>query len=1232
MKQQFVHLHLHGDGSLLDGMNDLQHLISRLKEIGHGVVGLTDHGNMHNALAFYKRCVEEGIKPIIGCEFYMFHDHTLQKKSDIEAMIEETGDDFIGTETHLVVLAKNFKGYQSLSRLSSLGFSEGFYRRPHIDFKQLFEHKEGLIVIEGHVGTTVAKLIERGDIERAYEVSRQCKEVFGEDFYLEIQDHGLDIEQVVNPVVIQMSRDLDVKLIASTDAHYTTREDAEAHRVLFANGIGMTYEDFMAGPYEGFTTCEEFYVKSDNEMFESMFEWGEAGKQAVLNTMELADKCNIEIPYMEYLGSSVNAKGKTEHKWKPKEYLFPNFTIPVPFVDASAYVRHLANEGLEERLECEELFDIATGRHTYAEYKNRLDFELDVITKMGFPAYFLIIWDALRFCREKDIPVGKGRGSGAGSLVLYSLRVTDVDPLQYNLLFERFLSVDRISLPDVDLDFCMARVDEVLEYIKEKYGREYVAKIGTFGTLGAKAVLKDVARVLSYPFDKINGLTRQVTDISISIEKMMDKYADIKTAYETEGEFKKVVDIARRLEGLQRHSSKHAAGLIISPFPLADLVPTKGDTLDLVSQYSMEYVELLGLVKMDFLKLRTLTIVKNTVKSIEQYTGEKIDVSKITFDDPAVFEEFQKGNSTGIFQFESDGMKALLRNHKPRTIDDLAADNALYRPGPLDMKIDDPDSPHFGKTMVDVYVARASGESPVEYDHPLLEEVQKDTYGVFVFQEQVMKGSVVLAKYTKAESDELRKVVGKKIMDKMPIQHKKFVDGCLANDEFVNGCHDMGKNPVDVAENIWKQIETFGRYGFNAAHSYSYAILAYISMWLKVYYPTHFMAAVLTSWMGAKVSELVPYLNECRRMGIQILPPDVNQSSAMFVVSKTNKGIHFGLTSVKGVGTKAVENILEIKATHAINSLVDFIALTSSSVNKTVVGSLIKAGAFDFLGFNRKTLLKMAEEVIEINSKIKTKITNNKKRKNPVADISSFYNPLYEYEPTIEPEFSKEELCQMERELTGFYMANHPLDGFMEYIRAKITHTSTDINLGIKRDMLITRDVLDEEGIDEEDKYIPIPKGQTAIIGGVIKQLNPITIKNGRSKGKQMATFIIEDTFQGDIKCTAFAETYTKFKNTISEGNVVFIKGAVDYYRENAQINVNEATIASSDVARKYVAQDNRNQLADIEEQIANAESILDILGTDDYDMVGAVCEELILLYDKRDELTKLAKEEAYIA
>jgi DNA polymerase-3 subunit alpha len=642
---------------------------------------------------------------------------------------------------------------------------------------------------------------------------------------------------------------------------------------------------------------------------------------------------------------------------------------------------------------------------------------------------------------------------------------------------------------------------------------------------------------------------------------------------------------------------------------------------------------------MDFLKLRTLTILKNALDSIKKSTGEKIDINRIDFTDEAIFEEFQKGSTTGIFQFESDGMKVLLRGMKPKSIDDLANANALYRPGPLDAKVEDPDSEHFGKTMVEVFVERASGRAKVEYDHPLLEEVQGDSWGVFVFQEQIMRGSVILAGYTKAESDNLRKVVGKKLLDKIPVEREKFISGCLNNPKFIEGCGK--KDPRVLAERIWKQIETFGRYGFNAAHSYSYAILAYQSMYMKVYHPTYFMAAVLTSWMGKKIDLIIPYLNECRRMNIKILPPDINQSSSRFEASKDATGIHFGLTGIKGVGNKAVENILELKERHQIRSIVDFITMTSSAVNRTVTSALIKCGAFDFLGYNRKTLLQMAEELIEINQAVKTKITANKKRKNPVADISTFYEPLYAHSPSLLPEFDLEELCTIERELTGFYMKHHPLDGLIEYIRSKSTNNSVEINKGIKIDRPKADPIFDEDGfsliLDDEDdesdddSYEPLPRGQTVITGGVIKDLKEIVIKNGRSAGKVMVSFVIEDAYQGDIKCTAFHETYTKFKSVIRKGNVIFIKGNIDYYMDAAQINVNEAKEISRDIANKYnnnkEAEDISREIAEIEDSIKLAEETIELLGTDDYELISEVCAELLRLYNRKDELYSKQKE-----
>jgi DNA polymerase-3 subunit alpha len=1233
---------------IFDGLNDIPRLIKRLKEIGATACAITDHGNMHNVLKFYRACIENDIKPILGFEAYISIDRRLQKKEQFDALVAETGDDFVRESAHLVLLAKNFTGYQNLLKLTTIGYTQGFYRRPHIDFEDLRAHSEGVICINGHVGTDIAKAFERfvrfkaeGNLEaaereflRAYELSAKYHELFGEDYYLEIQDHGLKIENDTSPLMIQLAETTGVPLVITNDAHYTWESDAEAHRVHMSNGIKRTLAEFMNSDFEGFKDCDEFYVKSPDEMFEVAKRYGPFGINALHETVLVANKCNVDIDALVFSGTFINAKGKLEGKWKQKDYLFPNFPIPAPYVSMEEYFKKLAREGLADRKEKAELYGFKFGT-TLDEYEKRLEYEIQVILDMGFPTYFLILWDVLRFCREQDIPVGKGRGSGAGSLVLYSLRITDVDPLPYNLIFERFLNPHRISMPDVDTDFCYDRIDEVIEYVKEKYGNEYVCKIGTFGTLGAKVVLKDVARVMEYPFDKINALTRKVTDIGIDLDKIIEKYPDFKDAYTNDEGFQRIFNVAKRLEGLQRHTSQHAAGVVISPFPLVNLIPLKGGYLDLTSQWEMHDIELLGFVKMDFLKLRTLTVIKNTLNSIERQIGTHIDIDKIDLEDPRVYEEFQKGNSVGIFQFESSGMQALLKRHKPKSIDDLAADNALYRPGPMDAKVEDESSPHFGKTMMDIYVERVSGLAEIAYDHPLLKDVQAETYGVFVYQEQVMKGSVALAGFSLPESDELRKVVGKKLMDKMPEQHKKFVDGCMQNPAFTTACE---KDPLAIAEMIWKQIETFGRYGFNRSHSTAYAIMAYQSMYLKVYYPVYFMASVLTSWMDKKIEQIIPYLNESRVMGIQILQPDINHSTNRFEVSKDEKGIHFGLTGIKGVGDKAVENMLMIKSKHKINSLLDFITLTNSSVNRTVVIALIKCGAFDFLGLNRKTLIYMAQELIELNSKIKQKIKDNAKRKKPVSDVSLFFQPLLDFQPEMLEEFGLKELCDMEKELTGFYMKHHPLNGVVEYVKSKATNTSLEINKGIRIEHEISYPVVGDNDIedfgftlasedaldDEDDIYIPLPKGQTVITGGVITKLDEIVIKNGRSKGKVMASFIIEDAYQGDIKCTAFPETYSKFINTIRVGNIIFIMGNIDYYRESAQVNVNTVQEISRDVANKYnvhsSAQEITSRINAVNEEIKMIEETLEYVG-DDIDSVNAFYGELLRLYEERDTL-----------
>jgi DNA polymerase-3 subunit alpha len=1230
----FTHLHLHTDASHLDGMNDIPSLIARLKEIGAKACAITDHGNMHNALRFYQACLVNDIKPLLGNEVYLSFARQLQQKSDFMIVEEFIEDDFVHEISHLVLLAENFEGYQNLCRLTTLSNTDGFYGKPRVDYELLREYKEGVIVINGHVGTDIAKSFERAcnpvgeteeekkaytekEIKRAYELNKWYIDVFGDNYYLEIQNHDLRIEEQVTPLVMKLALDHNVKLVMTNDSHYTWRSDADTHRIHFANGLGKDYEEFMNDDKfdEGFSTCDEFYVKSTEEMLEVAIPYGDMAIQALINTQEIVDRCNVTFDAITLQGVEEK-KGKLVGKWKTKEYLFPDFPIPMPFASKESYFQHLSREGLKDRI-AEGEVDLDT--YTLEDYEKRLEYEMEVINNMGFPTYFIILWDVLRFCKEQDIPVGKGRGSGAGSLVAYSLRITDIDPLHYDLLFERFLNPHRISMPDIDLDFCYDRIQEVIDYTKDKYGHDRVCKIGTYGTLSAKAVIKDVARVLKYDYQTINTLTKKVTDLGIKIKDILTKYSEFSTLYDEDEEFKRIIDSSLRLEGLQRHTSQHAAGIIISPFPLTDLIPLKGRGGDLTAQFDMVELEVLGFVKMDYLRLRTLTVIKNGTNSIYEQLGEYINIDKIDFNDQAVFKKFQDGESLGIFQFESDGMQSLLKKQNPTSIEDLSAVNALYRPGPLDYIIDDENDPNFGKTMVDVYLARASGEQETVYDHPLLEDIQSNTCGIFVYQEQLMFASVNLAGFTLPESDELRKVVGKKLLEKMPEQRDKFINGCMNNPQFTL----YGQNPKEIATKIWNQIETFGRYGFNKSHATAYATVAYQSMWLKTYYPEFFMASVLTSLIGEKIEKIVPYLNECRRLNLKLLAPDVNQSTLKFEVSADRKGIHFSLNGIKGVGTKAVENILEVKKKHAFKTLSDFIMLTGSAVNKTVITALAKAGAFDFLGYNRRTMVQVAEDLVAISSEVKKKITANKKRKKPLSDISVFYEPFYNYEVEELEEFSHDELCILEKTLTGFYMTYHPLEGLIDYIQSKTTHSSDIINNGVP--VMMTQ-VFNEDTLkysdsgDLEMEYEMLPQGQFVITGGVIKQVKEITIKRGRNEGKKMASIVLEDAYQGDIKCTIFNKEYEILQNTIKEGKVVFIKGSIDYFNDSAQINAREITEVSRTSARNLMRNELFEQLMSIKATIRDIEETMELLG-DDADLIVDITNELFGLYDKQDKI-----------
>lgn len=770
----------------------------------------------------------------------------------------------------------------------------------------------------------------------------------------------------------------------------------------------------------------------------------------------------------------------------------------------------------------------------------------------------------------------------------------------------------------------MVRVYEVLEYIIEKYGSDHFCKIGTFGTLSAKAAIKDMARVLQYDFQKTNAITTKIQKVGIKISEILEQYAEVKELYDTDEDFKKVVDYASRLEGMQRHTSQHAAGIIISPFPLTDLVPLKGKGLDTSSQYDMGELEELGFVKLDILKLRTLTVIKDAVDSIEKHLGDHIEINKIDFEDDKVFQKFRDGETVGIFQYESDGMASLLKKQQPTNLNDLSAINALYRPGPLEAL----DEEH-NMSMANVYVERAGGRMEVKYMHPLLETVQKDTYGVFVYQETVMQSSVALANYTLSESDDLRKAIGKKIAEMIAQHRVKFVEGCMSNENFYEHLGSM-EEAKELAEKIYGQIETFARYGFNKSHSMAYSILAYQAMWLKVYYPEFFMASVLTSYIGKKIEEMIPYLNESRRLGLDILAPDVNQSTRKFEVSKDRKGIHFGLTGIKGVGDKAVASIIAVREQHPFRQLSDFIMMTPSNVNKTVTTALAKAGAFDFLGYNRRTMVKVVEDLILISSDIKKKITANKKRKNPLKDISHFYNPFYDYEVEILEEYTHEELCKMERDLTGFYMAHHPLEGLLNYIQSKTTHTASVINNGYAVATSMDFDIEDDDIVvpqqDDEEvemEYEKLPVGQTVITGGVIKSVKEIVVKKGRNAGKTMASFILEDAYQGDVKCTAFVETYNRNLGLIQEGKVVFIRGNIDYFNDSTQVNIKDIHEVDKNQAKGIARNELLTELASVKGDIKAIEETMELLA-DDLDLIIDVTDELIPLYDK---LSKLQQE-----
>jgi len=966
----FVHLHTHSEYSLLDGASRIADLVKHVKKLGQDSLAITDHGNLHGAWSFYECAKKEGVRPILGFEAYLAYGPRTAREKPPNAP---------GIYSHLVLLARNRAGYKNLARLSSIGYVEGFYRRPRIDKEVLAQHSEGLVGLAACLSGEVSMAIRLGRWDEARSSAQWFARVFGEgNFWLEVQDHGIAEEKVVAEGMLRLGKELGLGVVATNDAHYLRREDAEAHDVLLAIGTGADLDDPKRFRFEG----TESYVKTEEEMARLF----PGHLETLANTQTVANLCEFDFE---------------------KRYFLPGFPRPEGFATDEALLKHLANEGAVERY----------GTPLPDAVRERLDFELGVINTAGYAGYFLIVYDFIKAARDRGIPVGPGRGSAAGSIVAYSLRITDVCPLKFDLLFERFLNPERVSMPDIDVDFCFERRGEVIEYVRQRYGRQSVGQIVAFGTMKARAAVKDVARVLRVPpgdADKLTKLIPSGPAFSLSIPEAMEKVDELKDLVKTSPVYQRLMGLSARIEGISRHLSVHAAGVVIAPGPLADYVPictapTKGagaqaDGEDsLITQYEMNALEKVGMLKMDMLGLKTLTVIHDAVNMIRERHGVALDMSTLPFDDPKVYELLRQGRTAGVFQFESPLATETLRAMRCDRFDDLVATNALLRPGPLDAG------------MHTVFIRRKLGQEPVRYPHPKLVEILEPTYGVITYQEQVMRIANVLAGFSLAEADVLRKAVGKKDAELIRRELGKFVTRAI----------ELGIEPK-LANELSAQIETFGRYGFNKSHSVAYSILSYQTAWLKAHYPAEFMAALLSSEIGS-TDKVVQYINEARELKCEILPPDVNESGFKFTVVGDRR-IRFGLGAVRNVGEGAIESIIEGRRDGRYETLADLAERVDLRLcNKRVVESLISAGACDSLGGHRKQLLEALDRALQ-EAQLR-QAEREAGQASLFGEEASPEAPRHVGLPDVPPWTEAERLAR-EKEVIGFFISGHPLERY----------------------------------------------------------------------------------------------------------------------------------------------------------------------------------------------------------
>ncbi|MCM1154728.1 MAG: DNA polymerase III subunit alpha [Roseburia sp.] len=1075
----FAHLHVHTEYSLLDGSNKIREYVKRVKELGMDSAAITDHGVMYGVIDFYKAAKEAGINPIIGCEVYVAPNSRFDKE-------------LVGGEDryyHLVLLAENNTGYQNLTKIVSRGFTEGYYYRPRVDMEVLREFHEGIIALSACLAGEVPRYIQRGLIDEAKKSARKYEDCFGKgNFFLELQDHGIPEQKMVNTALLNISKELDIPLVATNDVHYTYAEDEKSHDILLCLQTGKKLADEDRMRYVG----GQYYVKSEEEM-KGLFPYA---WEAVENTQRIADRCHVTIEF--------------------GVYKVPHYDVPGGR-DSWEYLNELCTKGLSQRYPDDD-----------GTLRERMDYELDIIKTMGFVDYFLIVWDYINFCRENGIAVGPGRGSAAGSIVSYCLRITDIDPIKYSLLFERFLNPERVSMPDIDVDFCYERRPEVIDYVGQKYGLDKVVQIVTFATMAAKAVIRDVGRVMDLPYAYVDSIAKMVPkELNITIDKALEMNPEFKKLYMEDEQVHDLIDMSRRLEGLPRNTSTHAAGVVICPAAAEEFVPLcRGVDGSAVTQFTMTTIEELGLLKMDFLGLRTLTVIQNAARMAEKDNGIEIDMDHLDYDDAAVLASIGTGRTDGVFQLESGGMKSFMKELKPQSLEDVIAGISLYRPGPMD--------------FIPKYIKGKNNPDSITYDCPQLEPILSPTYGCIVYQEQVMQIVRELGGYTMGRSDLVRRAMSKKKQYVMEQERRNFTYG--NPEEGVPGCVANGID-AQVADHIYDTMMDFAKYAFNKSHAACYAVVSYQTAYLKYYYPVEFMAALLTSVIdnSSKVSE---YIMACRNMGIEILPPDINEGEIGFSVS--GGSIRYALTAIKSVGRPVIETVVEErKARGPYTNLKDFITrMADKEVNKRAIENFIKAGAMDSLGGTRKQFMSVYVQIME---------NINQDKKNNMAGQLSLFDIAGEeekenYEIKLPPvgEYSKEMKLAFEKEVLGIYVSGHPMEEYQDIWHKNITNTTADFLL------------------DEETGEAAVKEGQSVTIGGIISDK-----KLKYTKNEKVMSFLQIEDLLGVVEVIVFPRDYEKYSHKLTEDKKVFVKGRVSAEEDKDAKLICEKITAFDEIPKK---------------------------------------------------------------